>query len=122
MCGVVGVSGVQGKEGWYGYEVEIQSYTIFGVSVPCPPVSSPVIVVQCGDPGTPSNGGRTITSQLVGGRVTYQCNGGYRLVGSQTRNCVGDGRGGASWSGSLPTCEGVCAMSVCVCVCVCVCV
>ena len=60
----------------------------------------------------PSNGGRTITSQSVGGRVTYYCNGGYRLVGSQTRNCVGDGRGGASWSGSLPTCEGVCDMSV----------
>ena len=63
--------------------------------------------------------------------VTYYCNTGYALQGSETRRCASNGR----WTGTAPECIGktlcvcvracVCVVRVCcacVCLCVCMCV
>ena len=42
-----------------------------------------------------------MTTRDVGGRATYTCNSGFRLVGSSIRTCLIDG----SWSGSQPICN-----------------
>ena len=57
--------------------------------------------VNCGDPGTPSNGRRTGSSTTYNSVVTYTCNTGYRLEGSSSRTCQSNGQ----WSGSLPRCN-----------------
>ena len=56
---------------------------------------------RCDDPGTPSNGRRSITNLNVGGQVEYGCNSGFSLVGDRTRTCKSDG----DWTGNLPTCQ-----------------
>ena len=73
----------------------------------------PVLVVDCGDPGTPFNGntmGTLVTigptdirglSTTFGSVVNHTCNEGYRLVGAFERECLSNG----SWSAPLPTCE-----------------
>ena len=58
----------------------------------------------CGDPGTPVNGGRSITGYTEGHTVTYTCNTGYRLLGVSTRTCQSN----RLWSGNLPTCPSKC--------------
>ena len=63
------------------------------------------IAIQCGDPGTPANGDRTISSQAIGGTVRYTCNSGYYLVGDSERTCRSSGSSSAAWSGSLPRCD-----------------
>ena len=66
--------------------------------------------------GAISNGGATYTSLVVNsGRATYQCDSGFFIVGSNSRECQGDGR----WSGTPPTCQeeegiGVCIKKDCV--------
>ena len=58
--------------------------------------------VNCGNPGTPSNGQRTGSSTTYNSVVTYTCNRGYTLIqGSNSRTCQSDGQ----WSGSLPRCD-----------------
>ena len=42
-----------------------------------------------------------MTTRAVGGRATYTCNNGFRLVGSFTRTCLSNG----SWSGAEPVCN-----------------
>ena len=58
-------------------------------------------VVNCGDPGTPSNGRRTGSSTTYNSVVTYTCNTGYTRQGSSSRTCQSNGQ----WSGSLPRCN-----------------
>ena len=58
-------------------------------------------VVNCGNPGTPSNGRRTGSSTTYNSVVTYTCNTGYTLQGSNRRTCQSNGQ----WSGSLPRCN-----------------
>ncbi|XP_076821796.1 sushi, von Willebrand factor type A, EGF and pentraxin domain-containing protein 1-like isoform X2 [Clavelina lepadiformis] len=48
--------------------------------------------------------GRIHGNRTYGSEVTYTCNDGFVLVGSSTRRCRSD----KAWTGSAPTCEGVC--------------
>ena len=60
--------------------------------------------VGCGDPGTPANGQRSLSSTTYNSVVTYTCDVGYTLQGSNSRTCQSDGQ----WSGSVPQCNGTC--------------
>ena len=60
------------------------------------------LVIDCGDPGTPSNGTRTGSVFTFGGTVRYRCNHGYRLSGSDIRTCEASVR----WSGNKAECKG----------------
>lgn len=59
-------------------------------------------LVDCGDPGTPRNGLKAGTNYKFQGRVSYSCNNGFQLSGSQTRTCQASG----SWSGTIAACLG----------------
>ena len=61
-------------------------------------------VFGCGDPGTPTNGQRTVSgSSTTYYFVTYTCDEGYILQGTHIRRCLSDGQ----WTGSLPQCIGM---------------
>lgn len=60
-----------------------------------------VLRVNCGDPGTPSNGCRVLGTTLEGDIVRYFCSEGYELEGDQQRTCQTSGL----WSGQLPICK-----------------
>lgn len=55
---------------------------------------------DCGDPGTPAFGTRFGNDFRVGATVYYECNSGYRLEGSESRQCQASG----VWTGRLPQC------------------
>ncbi|KAM3937033.1 sushi domain-containing protein 2 [Leptodactylus fuscus] len=57
-------------------------------------------VVSCGWLEPPKNGKKEGTSYLNNSEVTFTCNKGYMLVGSQSRKCQGDG----TWSGQTSQC------------------
>ena len=57
--------------------------------------------VDCGDPGTPTNGQRSLSSATYNSVVTYTCDVGYTLQGSNSRTCQSDGQ----WSESVPQCQ-----------------
>ena len=57
--------------------------------------------VNCGNPGTPSNGRRTGSSTTYNSVVTYTCNTGYTRQGSNRRTCQSNGQ----WSGAAPRCN-----------------
>ena len=57
--------------------------------------------VNCGNPGTPSNGRRTGSSTTYNSVVRYTCNTGYTWQGSNRRTCQFNGQ----WSGSLLRCN-----------------
>ena len=59
------------------------------------------IVVNCGDPGTPVNGTRTVSTFSYPITVNYTCNNGFRLIGNRSLNCLDCGH----WSGAPPTCQ-----------------
>ena len=58
-------------------------------------------VVNCGNPGAPSNGQHTGSSTTYNSVVTYTCNTGYTRQGSNRRTCQSNGQ----WSGSVPRCN-----------------
>ena len=58
-------------------------------------------VVDCGDPGTPTNGQRSLSSTTYNSVVTYTCDVGYTLQGSNNRACQSSGQ----WSGNVPQCN-----------------
>ena len=58
--------------------------------------------VDCGPLASPVNGVVSIESTTLGSVAFYDCNQGFRLVGTETRNCQGSG----VWSGSEPSCQG----------------
>ena len=60
-------------------------------------------VADCGDPGTPTNGQRSLSSTTYNSVVTYTCDVGYTLQGSNSRTCQSSGQ----WSGSVPQCKGM---------------
>ena len=59
--------------------------------------------VDCDDPGTPTNGQHSDTRTTLSYVVTYTCDNGYTLQGSNTRTCQPNGQ----WSGSVPQCIGM---------------
>ena len=59
--------------------------------------------VDCGDPGTPTNGQRRLSSTTYNSVVTYTCDVFYTLQGSNSRTCQSNGQ----WSGSVPQCHGM---------------
>lgn len=66
-----------------------------------PPIISHLCAaVVCAELSDPVNGHLELTGTQFGDTATYSCNSGFRLVGSEMRICLGDGR----WSGSLPVC------------------
>ena len=61
-----------------------------------------ISVIDCGDPGTtPTNGQRSLSSTTYNSVVTYTCDVGYTLQGSNSRTCQSSGQ----WSGSVPQCS-----------------
>ena len=71
------------------------------IAISTPAIGSPD--VDCGDPGTPTNGQRSLSSTTYNSVVTYTCDVGYTLQGSNSRTCQSDGQ----WSGSVPQCTGM---------------
>jgi len=57
-------------------------------------------IVDCRDPGTPANGKYFSHKFTYGSIVYFECNPGYKLVGSMQRECQENG----AWSNSQPTC------------------
>ena len=55
---------------------------------------------SCGNPGTPTNGKKNSTNYKYGSVISFSCDVGYNLVGSQTRTCQTNGK----WTGTQPTC------------------
>ena len=60
----------------------------------------PTTAINCGDPGTPTNGQRNVSSTTYNSVVTYTCDEGYTLQGSNTRTCQSNGQ----WTESIPQC------------------
>ena len=56
--------------------------------------------IDCGDPGTPTNGQRSLSSTTYNSVVTYTCDVGYTLQGVDGRICQSDGQ----WNGSVAQC------------------
>ena len=71
------------------------------IAIFTPAIGSPD--VDCGDPGTPTNGQRSLSGTTYNSVVTYTCDVGYTLQGSNSRTCQPDGQ----WSGSVPQCNGM---------------
>ena len=59
--------------------------------------------VDCGDPGNLTNGQRSLSSTTYNSVVTYTCDVGYTLQGSNNKTCQSSGQ----WSGSVPQCNGM---------------
>ena len=59
------------------------------------------VIGSCKYLSYPMYGYISVTTHDVGGRATYSCNSGFRLIGPSTRFCLSDG----SWSGSEPICN-----------------
>ncbi|KAL5256705.1 hypothetical protein ACHWQZ_G011835 [Mnemiopsis leidyi] len=59
--------------------------------------------IQCGDPEIPLNGTLMGEDRGFDAVVRYECDLGFRLVGSLTRNCQSNG----SWTGTVPVCQRV---------------
>ena len=60
--------------------------------------------IDCGDPGTPTNGQRILSSTTYDSVVGYICDAGYIIQGSTRRTCLFN----EQWSGSLPECSREC--------------
>ena len=57
--------------------------------------------VNCGDPGGISNGNKDGATYHYGAVVSYSCDTGYYINGSQTLQCQADG----NWNGTVPSCD-----------------
>ena len=58
-------------------------------------------LVNCGDPGTPSNGYKHGSRYWTGESVSFICDTQYHLTGPATRTCLPSG----NWSGTQPSCK-----------------
>ena len=66
--------------------------------------------MDCGDPGTPTNGSRLLADTVYKSQVSYLCSHGFSLTGSQNRSCLSTGQ----WSNALPSCTGkICKLNGC---------
>ena len=55
---------------------------------------------SCGNPGAPDNGEKNSSSYQYGNVISFTCNVGYTMQGSQVRTCQTNGE----WTGTQPTC------------------
>jgi len=55
---------------------------------------------SCGNPGVPDNGEKNSSSYKYDNVVSFSCNVGYNMQGSQVRTCQTNGE----WTGTQPTC------------------
>ncbi|XP_063272358.1 sushi domain-containing protein 2 [Prinia subflava] len=62
-------------------------------------------VISCGWLEHPTNGRKNATNYLLGSTISFTCNEGYELTGSQERTCQVSG----AWSGDTPQCSPVTA-------------
>ena len=60
------------------------------------------LAINCGDPGTPTNGQRSLSSTTYNSVVTYTCDVGYSLQGLSSRKCLYTGQ----WTGNVTLCIG----------------
>ena len=60
--------------------------------------------VNCGDPGDISNGNKNGATYHYGAVVSYSCDTGYDINGSQMIQCQADGM----WNGTVPSCIAQC--------------
>ncbi|KAL9972183.1 hypothetical protein ACROYT_G018440 [Oculina patagonica] len=58
-------------------------------------------IVDCGDPGVPTNGVRYGDTFTYNSRIVLECDPGWKLVGDLARTCQADG----TWTGTQPTCQ-----------------
>ena len=58
---------------------------------------------DCGDPGTLTSGQRNLSNTTYNSVVTYTCDVGYTLQGSNSSTCQANGQ----WTGSVPQCNGM---------------
>ena len=72
-------------------------YLIYIYSVPA------YSAVDCGDPGTLTNGQRSLSNTTYNSVVTYTCDVGYTLQGPNSRTCQSSGQ----WNGSVSQCNGM---------------
>ncbi|KAL9961628.1 hypothetical protein ACROYT_G030610 [Oculina patagonica] len=61
-------------------------------------------LVNCGDPGSPTNGQKLGTRHWTGQSMSFICQPGYRLIGPTIRKCLPSG----NWSGIQPSCHKTC--------------
>ncbi|KAL9961667.1 hypothetical protein ACROYT_G030659 [Oculina patagonica] len=66
--------------------------------------NSTISLVNCGDPGSPSNGQKLGSRHWTGQTVSFICHSGYHLTGPTTRMCLPSG----SWNGIQPSCHKTC--------------
>ena len=57
--------------------------------------------VDCGHPGSPSNGEAEVSTTTFESEVYYTCDRGYNIDGMTRRFCQANG----TWSGRLPSCQ-----------------
>ena len=60
--------------------------------------------IHCGDLAAPSNGTKQGSSDVVDSTMTFSCDVGFRLEGSDQRHCREDGH----WNGTKATCRKCC--------------
>lgn len=65
------------------------------------PTTGPRTVADCGPLSDPSNGDVSLGGTTEGEVANYSCEGGFVLVGAQSRTCQPDGQ----WSGTAPNCS-----------------
>ncbi|NXA71915.1 SUSD2 protein, partial [Thryothorus ludovicianus] len=65
------------------------------------PDMSLLLVISCGWLDPPTNGRKNDTNYLLGSTISFTCNEGYELTGSQQRTCQVSG----VWSGDTPQCN-----------------
>ena len=59
-----------------------------------------LLVENCKEPDSPSNGDVDYTATTEGSTVVYSCDPGFVLCGDENRTCLSTGM----WSGSTPDC------------------
>ena len=60
-----------------------------------------LLEIQCGNPGTPTNGQRQGSDFSFEATVTFSCNSGYELNGEESITCEATG----DWSHPRPKCD-----------------
>lgn len=67
-----------------------------------------ISAISCGNPGIPTNGEVTGTKYTYNQKLRYDCNPGFKLVGTRERTCDLNGQ----WSGVQPSCQRKMLLSV----------